>query len=174
MLTLAEWIMAGAALVQAAVVIALYGITRRYVALTARLASSAEAQVELLRAERSDKHSAVLTQLAELAKSLLVALQQLPGPDSDARSHAESLIRSAQLTSDEDLETLRRLAAAVGPAVGDLAQSATQHLSWLLQWAREIKASSIAAGFDLNRLSWREWGAHWTQAEQALISLGRG
>jgi hypothetical protein len=39
MLTLAEWIMAGAALVQAAVVIALYGITRRDVALTARLAS---------------------------------------------------------------------------------------------------------------------------------------
>jgi hypothetical protein len=174
MLTFPEWIMTSAAVVQAVVVIALYGITRRYVALTARLASSAEAQVELLRADRSERHSAGLTQLAALARRLLISLRQLPGPDSEARRHAESLIRSAQLASYEDLETLRRLAASVGPAVGDLARSATQHLSWLLQWAREVQASSIAAGFDYGRLSWREWGSHWTQAEQALISLERG
>lgn len=172
--TLPEWLMAGAAVVQAAVVVALYGITKRYIALTARLASSAEAQVELLRAERREQDSAVLMQMASLAKNLLISLRQLPGPDREARDHAESLIRSAQLASDEDLDTLRRLAAGVGPAVGDLARSATQHLSWLLQWAREVKAASIAAGFDYSRLSWREWGVHWTQAEQALISLERG
>src|SRR5262245_32458534 len=49
---IAAWVQGGAVLTQAGVAIALFVITKRYVTLTARMAASSEAQVELLRAER--------------------------------------------------------------------------------------------------------------------------
>jgi hypothetical protein len=135
-----SWLQALAAIVQAGVAIALYRITKSYVELTGRLAIASEAQVELLRAERSETRSNQLKHLSLLAQSLLKHLRQLPGPADQQR--ADRLIREAILPTDQQLDELRNLAAAVGPAVSQLAGSAVEHLAWLLRWAREIQGGT--------------------------------
>jgi hypothetical protein len=167
-----SWLQALAAIVQAGVAIALYRITKSYVELTGRLAIASEAQVELLRAERSETRSNQLKQLSLLAQSLLKHLRQLPGPASQQR--ADRLIREAILPTDQQLDELRNLAAAVGLAVSQLAGSAVEHLAWLLRWAREIQGVRPEVGFDYRKMSWPDWCRHWTEAEQALEKLAGG
>jgi len=168
---LPSWLQAGAAVLQALVAIALYRITRRYVDLTGRLAAASEAQVEILRAEKDEKRSEPLQQLAALSRTLLSALQELPGPGKEAQSRADSLIRNAVLPSDSELQELRRLAATVGPAVTQLAQKATENLGWLLNWARQVQATNQAQGFEYRRIKWNQWVFRYTEAEQALTKL---
>ena len=173
-MALPAWLQAGAAVVQAGVAVLLYRITRDYVRLTGRLAVAGEAQVELLRAQRDETRGAELKQLTALAQSLLERLRQLPGPNADAQQRADALIKNAVLPADEELQELRRLAAAVGPGVGQLARAATDNFGWLLGWARQVQASNAVAGFEYRRIKWPEWVFRWIEAEQALHKLAGG
>jgi hypothetical protein len=173
-MTLPAWLQAVAAMLQAGVAVALLLITRRYVQLTGRLAAATEAQVEILRAERDEKRSERLKQLAGLAQRLLTALEQLPGPGRDAQQRAHSLITNAVLPQDDELQELRRLANAIGPAVGQLAQSASDNFGWLLNWARKVQATNPVLGFDYNQFKWSHWVFRWTEAAAGLKKLAGG
>jgi len=173
-MALPDWLQAGAATVQAGVAVALYRITRKYVELTGRLAVASESQVEFLRAERDEVRSANLKQLGLLSQALLASIRSLPGPGTEARQRADSMIRGATLPSDEQLDELRKAAAQVGPASASLALSTTSNYSWLLRWAREVQATSTSTGYDYEKIPWRMWVFHWIEAEQALTRLSSG
>lgn len=78
------------------------------------------------------------------------------------------------LPADEELQELRRLAAAVGSGVEHVARTATENFGWLLGWARQVQATNPVAGLDYRRIKWPEWVARWTEAEQALGKLAGG
>jgi len=131
-----------------------------------------EAQAALGRAQLEEAQRAPLKQLVSLAQSLLASLRQLPGPGADAQSRADALIRNAVLPRDEDVNELRKLAAAVDPAMEPLARAVIENLGWLLNWARQVQATNPTLGFDYNRIKWPEWVFRRNEAEQALKRLG--
>src|SRR5207249_10547637 len=80
----------------------------------------------------------------------------LPISGAEAQQRADALIKNAVLPADEELRDLRRLAAAVGPRVGQLARTAADNFTWLLNWARQVQAarseehtSELQSRFDL-------------------------
>jgi hypothetical protein len=176
--TKAAWLQALAAVLQAGVAVGLFVITKRYVELTARLAASSEAQVqlmradrELMRAEKNQRQQATVEQFRQVARMLLGRLQQLPGRGPEARQAADRLFRGAVLPSEAELKELVDLATAIGPSLGEVARAASDNYRWMSQIARPIQATRPEQGFNYDSLNWNLWVFYYIETENALTKL---
>jgi hypothetical protein len=167
----AAWLQAFAAILQAGVAIALFLITKRYVALTDRLANSSEAQVELLRADRDLARQGNKDALKALADSIRDRLATLPTDTVEGRRTADTVLRAANVPTDAELQELRRLSATVGPAVAAVGNAVADHLAFLIRIIREVQDTPRERGYNYNRFDWTAWSRQLSEAQEALARL---
>ena len=80
---LPAWIQGAAAVIQAAVAVLLWWVTRKYVRLTHRLSEAAENQLALMQGAELHRRRADLVDLTSLARRLVKSLGELPAVKTD-------------------------------------------------------------------------------------------
>jgi hypothetical protein len=152
--------MAAVASLGAAVVLAL--ITWRYVTLTASLARAAQDQVSLQRKGVATAHR----QFASLLRMFDQRLQALPLD----RSKGES-IRDVITWEGSEVESLRELAAHVGPQSAEVAVELSARLTWIRERVETVKATPRPVGIHWDGYPWDRWINEITKARANIGAM---
>jgi hypothetical protein len=158
-------VQAFAALVTAGLTVALVWATRRYVGLTADLATAATAEAERHRQAATARRLRFCSLVGRL--ELLVA--SLPDNRDESRIRA-----AAHVWRAEDVEEFLALASSMGDATAVDAESAGPSLRWLAGRIRYVQSVPPSVGVDWDeQVPAADWARHLTLARTALVSIDR-
>lgn len=166
---LPAWIQGTAAVIQAAVAVLLWWVTRKYVRLTHRLSETAENQLALIHEAELHRRRADLVDLTSLARRLLKSLGELPGAKTDADAQRRLLF--ASLWRFEELGALRSLAAKAGRDLAEKTESLTVHLNWMLERIHPVRSEPRGQGFEMGSFAWDEYAVRVARAKQGLVEI---
>ena len=163
------WIQGTAAVVQAAVAILLWWVTRKYVRLTHRLSETAEKQLALMHEADLHRRRADLVDLTSLARRLVKSLGELPATRADP--DAERRLLLASLWRPEEVGELRSLAAKAGRDSAEKTELLTVDLNWMLERIHPVRSEPRGQGFEMGSFAWDEYGVRVARAKESLVAI---
>lgn len=166
---LATWIQAIAAVVQAAVAIVLYRVTKQYVDLTRTLAETSSEQLRLATEERNAAARLALEEMRTRAHYLGNLVSSLPR--SQDRGGHERLLREFPIWSPDEVRALVDMGLRAGGQYSVAATEVSENLSWMSAIVMQVKNTDPQLGYQWGHFNWPEWDRRWNRAVSALSTL---
>jgi len=163
------WIQGAAAVIQAAVAVLLWWVTKKYVRLTHRLSEAAENQLALMQEAELHRRRADLVDLTSLARRLVKSLGELPAAKTDPDAQRRLLF--ASLWRLEEVGELRSLAAKAGRDLAEKTELLTVDLNWMLERIHPVRSEPRGQGFEMGSFAWDEHAIRVARAEEGLVAI---
>lgn len=163
------WIQGTAAVIQAAVAILLWWVTRQYVRLTHRLSEAAENQLAVMHEAELHRRRADLVDLISLAGRLVKSLGELPTGRTDADAQRRLLF--ASLWRIEEVGELRSLAAKAGRDLAGKTELLTVDMNWMLERIHPVRSEPRGQGFEMGSFAWDEYAVRAARAKEGLVAI---
>ncbi len=160
------WIQAGAAIVQAAVIVILCLVTAKYVRLTHDLSKTADRQLALMRDTEFHRRRADLINLTFLTRRVLKSLEELPAAKGDHDTGGRLL--TASLWGSDQVGELGLLAAKGGPGFARKAEQPAVDLNWMLERIDPVRSEPRGQGFEMGSFPWDEYAIRMKRAKATL------
>ncbi len=142
-------------------------VTIRYVRLTSRLATSAEAQIGQWKRERDARRMRFLSNIAALRKHLA----KLPTDLAAGQPSAIKALEGATLWTDDDIAEIKRFGGEFAKLSLNRMAEVTTHLQWLRQRISSGQSNKGGMGFNWNAEDWEELFEKVEDADRLLLDL---